>query len=332
MTDLPDELRAIARRQHDVVSRSQARKHLSVDAIRWRLTTGRWQRIIPGVYAIHAGPVTWEMRVQAALLHCGDGAALAMETAGHVDGFIARRPQVITVAVPHSRRVRKVPGIKVVRRRELRTTTRKGFTVTTEVSTVLECADNPLFSERDVVCLIADAVHARAVSEADLATGLAARSRHQQREVIRLAIGDVAEGAESGLEIIALRDVIRAHGLPEMRMQQPAEGGRLQRDFENEEYRVVLELDGKVGHEAGDRIKDLRRDRRASSTGRVTLRAGWVDAAYEACELAMDLFGTYRGRVAIEGPCSRAAPRASRGVARPRAEVHWGSSVGWGHQ
>ncbi|MDO5503258.1 MAG: hypothetical protein Q4G67_08810 [Actinomycetia bacterium] len=296
MSAIPDEVAGLARRQAGVLCRRQLTEHLSDEAIEWRLASGRWQRIMPGVYATHAGEVTWEMRAHAAVLYCGKDAVLALDAAGYLHGFITRQPQVITVAVPHSRKVRRVPGLKVVRRRQLQSATRKGFAVTTAVESVLDCAASPLFTERDVICLVADAVRARAATEDDLAAGLAGRARHPHRRVIALAIGDVAEGAESGLEILALRDVIRAHGLPEMTMQQPVDGGRLRRDFENEEYRVVLELDGRVGHEGSDRLRDLRRDRQASSSGRITLRAGWVDAATDPCELAWDLFGTYRSR------------------------------------
>lgn len=293
---IPDEVAGLARRQAGVLCRRQLRDLLSDDAIQWRIASGRWRRIIPGVYATHVGEVTWEMRAHAAVLYCGTDAALALDAAGYLHGFVARRPQVITVVVPHSRRVRRVPGLKVARRRTLRSTTRKGFTLTTAVETVLDCAASPLLTERDVICLVAEAVRVRAVTDEDLATGLAARAQHPQRRVIALAIGDVAEGAESGLEILALRDVIRAHGLPEMTVQRPVDGGRLRRDLENEEFRVILELDGRVGHEGADRLRDLRRDRQASSSGRITLRAGWVDAATEPCALAADLFGTYRTR------------------------------------
>lgn len=298
MPHLPDALLAVAARQHGVVSRAQALQHLTRAAIRWLLETRTWLRVSPGIYRTHAGPLTWEMRAHAALLHAGKGAALTGASAGYIHGMIRKAPPIITVGVPAERRVRRVPGVRVQRRRELTTTVVAGFSVTDAASTVLDMADDPLWGPRDVVALVADGVRTDVVTAADLAAALTARRAHRFRRVVQLAIGDVADGAESVLEVMVLRDVIRAHGLPPMTCQVPdtTPAGRLRRDFENEEYGVVLEADGTEGHEGSGRIADLRRDRKAAARGRVTLRIGWVDAHLDPHDVALDLHGTYTSR------------------------------------
>ena len=50
--ELPSTLRYVAQNQGGVVSRSQAiRAGLSPDMIKFRVRSGRWQQIHPGVYA-----------------------------------------------------------------------------------------------------------------------------------------------------------------------------------------------------------------------------------------------------------------------------------------
>ena len=301
---------AIARRQTGVVSRAQALTRLSRGTVRWLLSSGRWQRLAPGVYAVHRGPLTWRMRAQAALLHAGDDACLAGVSAAHVHGFAERQPPVVTIAVPHSRRVTRVPGIRVVRRRNLVAELVSGLPATSAAETVLECCCDPLLGERDIVALVAYAVSSGATTAEAIAEALRARARHPHRRIIQLAVGDVDAGAQSVLEVMALRRVIRAHGLPAMAVQVPADGGRVRRDFENQRFGVVLEVDGRRGHEGAGRLADLRRDRRASRDGRITLRAGWVDVDIEPCDLALDLHGTYvsRGYTGDIEACSAQCP------------------------
>lgn len=300
----------MARRQFGVISRAQALSGISRGTVRWLLSSGRWQRLAPGVYAMHRGPLTWRMRAQAAVLHAGTGAGLAGTSAAHVHGFAQRPPPVITVAVPHSRRVTRVPGVRIVRRRNLTIENISALPVTPAADSVLDCCSDPLLNERDVVALVAEAVSRRATTVDAIAEALRRRARHPHRRIIRLALGDVDLGAESVLEVMALRRVIRAHGLPTMTVQVPADGGRVRRDFENRRFGVVLEVDGRRGHEGAGRLADLRRDRRASRDGRVTLRAGWVDVDVEPCDLALDLYGTYlsRGYAGDIEACSPACP------------------------
>jgi hypothetical protein len=90
------------------------------------------------------------------------------------------------------------------------------------------------------------------------------------------------------LERRYLLHVERAHGLPKARRQQRARtgSGATHRDVEYVEQALVLELDGRLGHEwALDRWDDLNRDLDAATSGRLTLRAGWGQVL-QPCRLA----------------------------------------------
>ncbi|MGL5862680.1 MAG: type IV toxin-antitoxin system AbiEi family antitoxin domain-containing protein [Phycicoccus sp.] len=301
------DLAARARRQHGVVSRAQALEHLSTGELRWRLESGRWRRVCPGVYQDHTGPLTWPARASAALLHAGPGAALALHAAAHLHGFLAKQPQVLVVAVPNHRQVRRVPGMRVVRQRRLRTTEKRHLCVTTAATTVLGLAAIPGTTRIEAVGWAADAVATGECTSDDLATALHERRRHPHRLALERALGAVTAGAQSVLEVEFVQSVLHAHGLPPMRMQVPdtVDGRGIRRDFESEEFGVVVEVDGRLGHEGAGVERDRVRDRRTARSGRMTLRAGWGDVHDAACELALDLHGALsaRGHCGDVRPC-----------------------------
>ncbi len=73
------------------------------------------------------------------------------------------------------------------------------------------------------------------------------RSRLTHRRLLANVLGDVAAGAQSALEIEYLRDVERAHGLPDGERQQPS--GRTWQDVRYRRFSTIVELDGRLGHE-----------------------------------------------------------------------------------
>lgn len=139
---------------------------------------------------------------------------------------------------------------------------------------------------------------------------LASRSRHRRRGLLDDVLADVGSGAQSVMEVLFLRDVERAHGLPEGHRQAPSVAGRLRlHDVAYEEAKVLVELDGRLGHEGSARVADGIRDRRSARTGWLTVRAFWVDVAVTPCELAVDLGGVLasRGWTDAPHPCRRGA-------------------------
>lgn len=287
------DLEALIRGQHGVVSTEQALGGgLSEDALRWRVESGRWSRLGRGLYLAQTGPIDWAGRAQALVLRAGDGAALGLGAAEYLHGVAPGPPTVITVMVPRGRRVQRLGGTRVRMRSHLEVVRRRGLPVTSAATTVLDLAD--VGEWRGAVATVARWVQRRRTTVAEVTDALEARSRHRHRRVLLAAMGVVAEGAESLLEVGYVRRVERAHGLPRSTMQ--VRDGSLRRDFEYEVWGVVVEVDGRLGHEGEHVAVDRRRDRRTAGRGRVTLRAGWFEVEGDPCDLAVDVVLALRAR------------------------------------
>ena len=109
-------LRYLAQRQSGVVSRSQAlRAGLTTDKIKFRLRSGRWRLMHPGVYATFTGVPGRGAWLWAAVLSAGPGAALSHETAAELHRLTDKPAETIHVTVPHDRRVMAVEGVSLHR-------------------------------------------------------------------------------------------------------------------------------------------------------------------------------------------------------------------------
>lgn len=282
-----------ARSQHGVLSRAQAlQAGIGDETLRWMVRCGRWQRLHRGVYLTHSGPVTWEQRCWAALLHAGTGAVLALDAAAYLWGMSQTRPQMIHVAVPHERRPLRAVGMRVSRRRQLISAQRRGFPVTSAAQTLVDNVHRQAGPD-DAVALLARAVQRGVILPAEVVPALAGR-RVRHRKALLGALVEVTDGAESLVEARLVTDVIRAHGLPELTRQvplpaaNPEERPAGRRDGEFVGYRVGFEVDGRAYHAGEAFHSDRRRDRRALGSGVLTVRAGGSEILTTPCEVALD--------------------------------------------
>jgi very-short-patch-repair endonuclease len=130
----------LARRQHGVVSRVQLLAlGLGEDAIDWRMKRRRLHRVHKGVYAVGHLALTRNGRFMAAVLACGEGAALSHFSAAVLWEILEDRGQLIHVTVEGNRVCRGV----VVHRSPLkgRRVRRRGIVVTTPARTLVDLAD-----------------------------------------------------------------------------------------------------------------------------------------------------------------------------------------------
>lgn len=91
-------------------------------------------------------------------------------------------------------------------------------------------------------------------------------------------------GVRSPLELDYLRLVERAHGLPHGTGQ--VRRRRTEVEVVYEEYGLVVELDGRLGHSGLGAFRDRWRDKASTTDGLATLRYGLADAVDESCLVA----------------------------------------------
>lgn len=281
--DPPSRLLALAAAQEQVLTSEQCRAFgFTRHAVARLVTQEHWFRVLPGVYSLLPGEPSWLARCWIGVLLGGDRSCLGGEAAGHLHGFVEQEPPLISVLIPEaSRRVGR-DGWEFIRHPEgFRRPPRGGPPRIGVEDAVLDlCAGA---SEKETIDLVTRAVQQRTTPQ-QLLRRLAQRSRSGNRELIRAVLTDVAEGAQSPLELRYLHDVERAHGLPPGRRQAPR--GQDLRDVLYEDYALVTELDGRVGHDGVGLFRDMARDNRALIAGESSLRFGWPDVVGDPCGVA----------------------------------------------
>jgi very-short-patch-repair endonuclease len=293
--------RALARRQHWVITRAQLLViGYSERAIEYRIEVGWLHRIHAGVYAVDREELTLEGGFIAAVLACGEGAALSHESAAQLWQIRRRRPGPIHVSVPEGRRVSR-PGIKIHRRTRFEVTRRYGIPVTTPVCTIV-----------DVAAGLTDELLERAVNEAinrDLVDPERLRvaldrlpHRRGARRVRALLDRDTFVVTDTMLEQRFL-PIARAAGLPKPETQAHLAGGRV--DFYWPELKLIVEADSLRFHRTpAQQLNDRLRDQRNAVAGLTTLRFThsqiWFDTPHVCATLE---------RIAAERSPPTALPR-----------------------
>ena len=285
-------LQELMHEQDGVVSRRQVLLCGGDDNdIECRLRSREWASLHRGVYVDHTGAPSWTQRAWGALLYHWP-AALCHVSALRVHGLAppgATSDEVVHVAVEAARRPRARDGIRahrVVRLHERVQPSRTPPRVRLE-DAVLDVASD-MRDEASAVAVLADACQSRRTTATRLFARLQARTRLPRRSFLLGVLSDVATGAFSVLEHRYLVRVERRHGLPTGRRQRRVRTGRSSeyRDVDYEDFGVVVELDGRLGHEfQTDRWDDLDRDIASVEKGDVTVRAGWRQVL-EPCRLA----------------------------------------------
>jgi hypothetical protein len=293
--------------QSGLVTRPQALLGgITDEAIRWKVASGRWTRLHPGVYLTEPGRDDWETRAVAALLFVGCPSALCGRSAAHAWGLTSSPDDEIHVLVPAGRRRSTRPGIAVTRSRRFveRVHAEAWPHRTTVEHTVL---DRALGASLDrAVGLMAKACQVRHTDEGRLRLALSSRPTQTHFGLLMEVLSDFG-GIESPAELRYQRDVVAAHGLPTGRRQEPGPGAT-SRDVHHEDVRVIVEVDGRRGHEGWlGQQRDGRRDRAAAAEGRLTVRVFWIDVAHEPCTLASDLTRIFvsRGWRGLPRRCGR---------------------------
>lgn len=296
---------ALAARQAGVLSSQQiGALGFSGRAKRRLVTAGAWRRIAQGVYA--TGSLDWTGQVWAGILLGGPQARIGGEAAGFLWG-INSQPGPIVVMVPDAAPIRSRPPWVFRRERAgVRSPRSPGDPPRlTLPDTTIDLCDEATASE--VVGIVTRAVGTRRTSVHQLRSALQNRTRFRHRRLLIALLGDVEEGAQSWLEVHYLNEVERAHGLPRGDRQNQARGRRFWRDIRYDPYGLVVELDGRIGHEGEGRFRDMRRDNVAVLDGETTLRYGYYDLTSGPCAVAFQVAAvlTLRGWAGVLRRCPR---------------------------
>ena len=243
-------------------------------------------RVHPRVYVNHSGPLTNVQRAWAAILAC-EPAALCGPTAYALDDG------PIHVAVER-RRGRPAPEGVVLHfvvglERKIRAGTSPPRLKDEEnVVLALQRAE----SETEVVAALTDRIGRRGLTAASVRGAVLRHPKLRRKRLVLALLSDIELGVESVLEHGYLQRIERPHGLPAPVRQAPRVGpdGRERRDMDYEEYGVVAELDGRLGHgswQAGNR--DAARDLVDQREGKTKVRLRWRQVMVDSCLTAAAL-------------------------------------------
>lgn len=279
-------------------------------AVRHRVGQGLWRRLHRGVVHASATAPDFAARVRGAWLAGGRGAVVGGRAAAHALGLDDQEPVTVEVQVPHGRTPAHRAGIRFRHVRRIRESILwDSVRVTTVEETVLDLvgdASSPAVAAR----WVEQACSRRLTSPQRLLEALAHRRRLRHRGLVLAMCVRVDSGETSWLEGWYARRVARDHGLPPGRRQvRHRVAGRITyADVELDEYGVVIELDGRLGHEdPAGRHRDMVRDNAGAVEGRVTLRYGWRDATGSPCAVAGQIARVLRDR-GWTGELSRCGP------------------------
>ncbi len=302
--------------QHGIVTRGQAlRAGFTSRQIDYRVSSAAWRSVYPGIYATFSGPLSPEARLWAAIQLAGDGAMLSHQTAAAAHGMIDKPLGTdIHITVPRRRRpAQRMPprGVVIHRSDQSRAQFVGPFNLprTTVEDTVLDLVAAAATFDH-AYTWIARAVSRKLVTVSELRTALADRRRVRWRAWLNEALEDAADGAYSSLELRYVRDVERAHGLPESQRQARRQlGGRAHyRDNWYAAYRLVVEIDGPHYHQNEQVQQDKDRDNaNLALEGVKTHRFGPAAVTERACETAAMVAATLRrsGWRGSPHPCRR---------------------------
>lgn len=304
-------LAAVAGQQRGLVTRVQCRAaFLTPKAIESRLRVGRWLPVHRNIYQTLPGRDDGWTTALAGQLACGDGAAWSHRTAALAWGLVrAGTGAEVDILIPHSRRIASPFGVVLHRsdHEAVRVDDRLWPWRTTVVDTVLDVG--ALTDEDGQLAVLASAFQRRLVTEAQVRAGLDRRHAHPWRELLSTVLAVTADGAESPLEVRYARDVEGAHRLPVgTRQHATVPGRRAHHDVAYPAYRLVVELDGRLGHDGwAARVADGVRDRGSAASGWLTTRARWGDVTLRRCALADEIGAilSSRGWGGAPQPCRR---------------------------
>lgn len=272
---------ALASNQHGIVTRRDLlRLGFSRDAIAHRIALGRLHPIMRGIYAVGWPHMSRERSWMAAVLVCGERAALSHRSAAALWAIAKERRGRIDISIGR-RCAHHRAGIRAMSRPSLRSrdfTRRNGIPVTSAVRTLLDLA-----TELDVTSL------ERAVNDADkldiidpeaLRTALERYAGEPGVKRLRALLDrHTFRLSDSDLEIF-FRPIAKGAGLPQPISKAKVNGFEV--DFFWPELGLIVETDGLRYHRTpSTQARDRLRDQTHIAAGMTPLRFTHRQVKYE---------------------------------------------------
>jgi len=289
----------VARSQLGVLHRRQLDElDLTPGYVSAQLAARRWSAVGHKVVVLQNAPLRRDQLLWLAVLDAEGLAALGSHTALELGGFtpIAREAREIHLVVTRGAKVSRFAGIRVHESRRLRpqdVIQRDGLPCTGVERSAIDAAAWQPFP-RFACLMLAAVVQQRLTSAARLDAEMRTVGRVRHKAYMRLALLDIADGAQS-LGELDLATLCRRFGLvPPIRqvIRRDAAGRRRYLDAEwrlpNGEI-VVLEVDGSHHLDVANWQADMKRERSVVVTRRRLLRATAFEVRLEAAVIAADL-------------------------------------------
>lgn len=296
-TDRYPELSDLITLQLGVVSRRQLRdrgwcRH-RVDS---EVARGRWTEVAPTVLAMQNAPLVREQRMWLGVLHAGPDSVLTHLTACEVSGLRWTVDPTIHVLTRKSDEVSPLPGFRFhqSRRRYADWIDRSASPPRLRVQHALLLTAERDQSMRRAIGLLAAAVQQGVCRPDVLLLGCDQIRKLRHGRQLRLALGDIAGGAQSFAELDIGR-LCKEAGLrapDRQRVRVDRQGRRRYLDCEwilPDGSIVVLEIDGSFHMRTEHWVTDMKRERDVVISGRTVLRCSSVEIRLEPADIIADL-------------------------------------------
>ncbi|MFK0251354.1 hypothetical protein ACIQUM_42210 [Amycolatopsis azurea] len=282
--------------QHGIINTRQLRAygHSTAD-IEANLEAGRWQRVLPRVYATFTGELSRSAKIHAALKYGGGHAILSHRTAAEEWGLLPITEGPVEITVPYTFSAVSCPPLVIVHRSRalphIAIGTEPSRTRVTD--TIVDLATSQR-TPKMATSTVVDLVSRSKVSLKAMEDCVFLRPPFRYRPAIRHGLALVGGGLMSALEVEYKESVEDAHGLPQGSRQTPFEvkGKILWEDvtYDSHGTPVTVRLDGRATHAIADvAFRDRERDNAAELADRARLVYGWHDVRNSPCEVAAEV-------------------------------------------
>jgi hypothetical protein len=300
---------ALAAAQAGLLSQQQLHDlEVSRGTIRHELRMRRWVQRTASVYSTTTGPLSWEQRLWAGVLHAGPSSLLGGLTAASVHGVRGWDRDAITVLVENPLSFEPLEGVEFFRtRRSLdRMRSPLALPVARLAPAVLLFAAHE-DNQRTAQGAVAAVVQQRRATVSELRAWVERLRPLRRARLFRALLDDIEGGAQSLAEV-DLRRACRRHGIAPPTSQRPRLDRRGRRRFTDAEWRLpdgrtlVLEVDGSFHDDVLEATNHRARNRRLTTPTRTVIQCSAYELRHEPESVMEDL-------IALGVPCSR-VPRS----------------------